>query len=122
MTEIAHTPGPWSLKFSETRPWSTEPRLEDIVDGLGRKLYLPAIGITSDREGEGLANARLVAAAPDMLAALRNVQKLISEAAMTGFNCKDGDWAERLFLSQQQTSKAIDGATGSGPKPLAKAG
>jgi hypothetical protein len=39
--------------------------------------------------------------------ALRNVQKLISEAAMTGFNHKDGDWPERLFESQQVTSAAL---------------
>jgi len=50
-------------------------------------------------------------AAPDMFAALRNVQKLITEAAMTGFNYKDGDWPERLFLSQQVTSAAIEKAT-----------
>lgn len=50
-------------------------------------------------------------AASDMLAALRNVQKIISEAAMTGFNCKDGDWPERLFDSQQVTSAAIKKAT-----------
>ena len=50
-------------------------------------------------------------AAPDMLAALRNVQKLIAEAAMTGFNYKDGDWPERLFLSQQVTSAVIEKAT-----------
>lgn len=56
-------------------------------------------------------NARLIAAAPAMLAALRNVQKLISEAAMTGFNCHDGNWAERLFFSQQMTSDAISKAT-----------
>lgn len=52
-----------------------------------------------------------VHAAPDMLAALQNVQKLIAEAAMTGFNCNDGDWAERLFFSQQMTSAAIRKAT-----------
>ncbi len=50
-------------------------------------------------------------AAPDMLAALRNVQKLIAEASMTGFNCHDGEWAERLFFSQQVTSAAIKKAT-----------
>lgn len=50
-------------------------------------------------------------AAPDMLAALRNVNKIISEAAMTGFNCKDGDWPERLFESQQMTSAAIKKAS-----------
>lgn len=53
------------------------------------------------------ANARLIAAAPDMLAALLNVRKLITEAAMTGFNCHDGDWPERLFQSQAITSDAI---------------
>lgn len=47
----------------------------------------------------------------DMLAALKNVQKIISEGAMTGFNCHDGDWAERLFTSQQVTSAAIKKAT-----------
>jgi hypothetical protein len=40
-------------------------------------------------------------------AALRNVQGIISEAAMTGFNCKDGDWPDRLFSSQQMTSRAL---------------
>jgi hypothetical protein len=53
----------------------------------------------------------LIAAAPEMLAALLNVRKLISEAAMTGFNWQDGDWAERLFVSQQVTSAAIAKAT-----------
>lgn len=46
-----------------------------------------------------------------MLVALRAVQGIISEAAMTGFNCKDGDWAERLFHSQQATSAAIKKAS-----------
>lgn len=41
------------------------------------------------------------------LVALLNVRKLITEAAMTGFNCHDGDWAERLFASQAVTSAAI---------------
>lgn len=43
----------------------------------------------------------------ELLGALRNVQKLISEAAMTGFNYKSSDWPERLFASQQTTSAAI---------------
>lgn len=43
----------------------------------------------------------------DVAKALRNVQKLISEGAATGFNYADGDWAERLYASQQQTSRAL---------------
>lgn len=79
MTEAKHTPGPWGLKFSEVRPWSTEPRLQDIVDSEGRKLYCAGIGITSDREGEGLANARLIAAAPELIASLSPFANLITE-------------------------------------------
>jgi len=60
---------------------------------------------------EADANARLISAAPDMLAALTKVNKLISEAAMTGFNWRDGDWPEKLFASQQATSRAIAKAT-----------
>jgi hypothetical protein len=58
------------------------------------------------------ADANLIAAAPDMHAALSAVNKLIAEAAMTGFNWKDGDWAERLFASQQATSAALRRAEG----------
>jgi hypothetical protein len=39
--------------------------------------------------------------------ALKSVQSLISEAAETGFNCHEGDWAERLFYSQRETSDAL---------------
>jgi hypothetical protein len=42
-----------------------------------------------------------------LVVALENVRALIAEAAMTGFNHKDGDWAERLFSSQQDTSAAL---------------
>jgi hypothetical protein len=41
--------------------------------------------------------------------ALRSVQKIISTGAMTGFNWKDGDWADRLFESQRVTSAALQG-------------
>lgn len=42
--------------------------------------------------------------------ALSAVNVLIAEAAMTGFNCHDGDWAQRLYDSQQETSRAIASA------------
>lgn len=41
--------------------------------------------------------------------ALENVRKIISDGAMTGFNCHDGDWAERLFASQADTSAVLKG-------------
>jgi len=68
----------------------------------------------SDRRIWGIthyAEIPMPGAHDDLVAALRAVQKLISEAAMTGFNCHDGDWAERLFFSQQATSAALAKAT-----------
>lgn len=47
----------------------------------------------------------------ELLAALKNVRQIISDGALTGFNCHDGDWAERLFASQAQSSAAIKSAT-----------
>ncbi len=46
----------------------------------------------------------------ELLTALENVRAIIAEAAMVGFNYKDGDWAQRLYASQQITSDAIKNA------------
>lgn len=118
MSEAKHTPGPWvwrgkdgSLRQKGEPPYA-----------YGQTVLRPDYEYDSGVDTVvSEADARLIAAAPDMLEALRNVQKLISEAAMARFNCKDGDWAERLFFSQQVTSRAIDAATGGGPKPLTTA-
>lgn len=45
-----------------------------------------------------------------LVKALENVQRLIAEGALTGFNPLDGNWADRLFHSQQQTSRALAAA------------
>ena len=42
-----------------------------------------------------------------MAEALEAVRGIISDAALTGFNWKDGDWPDRLFASQQKTSVAL---------------
>lgn len=55
----------------------------------------------------------MTSAAPQMYDALLNVRSIVSEAAMTGFNWKDGDWPDRLFHSQQKTTAAIKAAAAS---------
>lgn len=45
--------------------------------------------------------------AHDLFVALDAVNKIIAEGARTGFRPLDGDWAERLFQSQQATSAAL---------------
>ena len=49
---------------------------------------------------------------PELLAALKSVNRIIADGAMTGFNWKEGDWADRLFESQQATSRALALAEG----------
>jgi hypothetical protein len=75
------TPGPWSIGTSLNAPgilWINSPGFESICD-----LY------SRDRVGEGLhlrpfpnaeANARLIAAAPDLLAALKSARDIAREA------------------------------------------
>lgn len=109
MTE--HTPGPWTVSGVRTRE-SGEPVLQICAaDG---KCY--AMVFYSDKtpaeHRAAYADARLIAAAPELLAALILVRTLIVDAAATGFNCHDGDWAERLFASQQVSFDAVIKAGG----------
>ena len=69
----AHTPAPWTVRdgheHSEDCPlnvWATDGRIVAAVVGMGDYLLEPATE-------EGQANARLIAAAPDLLAALRDL-------------------------------------------------
>ena len=63
-------------------------------------------------KGEQDEYAQKFAAAEDLIDALQNVNQIIAEASSTGFNYKDGDWAEKLFKSQQKTSDALKKALG----------
>ena len=115
MSEPRHTPGPWSVPHFADDGVGCDCAyvLADGMMGAVAAVYADNGKPISDGGNDApqldfaKANAFLIAAAPDMLAALKAVNKLITEAAMTGFNCHDGDWAERLFHSQQATSNAI---------------
>lgn len=43
----------------------------------------------------------------DLVDALKATRALVAEAAVTGFNCHDGDWAERLYTNQAVISAAL---------------
>jgi hypothetical protein len=110
MTEAKHTPGPWQQHddapvygpgYAST-VWSAK--------GPGHGLVADCRQCSSFEEER--ANARLIAAAPDMLACLIEIRALITEAGLTGFNCHEGDWAERLFATQAASHAAVRKATG----------
>jgi hypothetical protein len=52
-------------------------------------------------------NGRLTRERDKARAALRHVRAIITDGALTGFNCLDGDWAERLYASQALTHAAV---------------
>lgn len=100
--ESAFTPGPWTARANAYGCW--------FVYGDGINLICG--GNSHDTLTEH--NAYMAAAAPELYEALRSVNRLISEAALTGFNWADGDWAQRLFESQQVTSRALSKAVPAG--------
>lgn len=86
MAEAKHTPGPWRIEQS---PFFANIRAEAAgVSGIA------SIQLVSPSTAEALANACLIAAAPDMRAALEAQES--AEKAQA--NCPDcegiGDWAE----------------------------
>lgn len=77
----AHTPGPWNWDCGIIPP-DGPGRYSDIyVDG-GNKIIAHFNELRESNPGEGLANAALIAAAPDLLAAL----ELFAHASMSGSN------------------------------------
>ena len=58
---MRHTPGPWTVKIIDTI--SDEPAYWQIIDTHG--------GVVGDVQSVNAADARLIAAAPDLLAALQ---------------------------------------------------
>lgn len=68
MNEIKHTPGPWEInKYGE-------------VVAAGHTLRLTGVAISSKDDAE--ANTKLIAAAPEMLELLKQVQHI-----EIGYNC-----------------------------------
>ena len=101
MSDVKFTPGPWGV----------------CKNRFGKISSLRGVDICSllkygKKDGEAKANAHLIAAAPDMYAALVHIREIIAEGAKVGFNPTNGEWAEKLFLSQQKSSRAVKKARG----------
>ena len=78
-----HTPGPWSFKEGdrERRAMSDVFRAED--EGF-QICYVTCEFHNDIQRAEDLANARLIAAAPDMYEALKEAEKRLRGAGMLG--------------------------------------
>jgi hypothetical protein len=132
-TKMTHTPGPWTTKDAvDKRPvWST-PNTEAPPSGIDEEpmkvvctqhvdAACPRICYVWDDQREGMeANARLIAAAPDMLEALRGVIDLAEcEAGQRADVAKHGDgpdnpdeWVDEAMTACAIARAALAKATG----------
>ena len=108
--QTKHTPGPWTHLRMKLGPKQKDRRCGFVINGPDRCELLP-IRVCDLRVppgmggfGEGEANARLIAAAPDLLAALRH---LLEDAV--ALNMGESDRSGVLA----EARAAIDKATGS---------
>jgi hypothetical protein len=72
---MRHTPGPWEIRDDNLGCKEIVAGFSNDSEGWDGRLFTVNVGYTHglENEGEDAANARLIAAAPDMLAALRAV-------------------------------------------------
>tara|TARA_R100000306_G_C4358695_1_gene134139 strand:+ start:622 stop:984 length:363 start_codon:yes stop_codon:yes gene_type:complete len=117
MTE--HTPGPWRITGPNIRS-------DNHTDGTGALLFVQHRPFhTSDLEfswldpDEQTANLKLVAAAPDLLAALVNLTNSLADDHQSCIPCEDLDWQQRDYQPHHpdciigEARAAIEKATGS---------
>jgi len=75
---MRHTPGPWANNGGRIEAGGSygEPSFEAIA----------VVGIINQQDHHDTANARLIAAAPDLLAALRVLQTMLHDLPMPAAN------------------------------------
>ena len=114
---MSHTPGPWLVRFDEDRFDPSRSTLK-IIDGRDESLNhangalsLAFINVTAfaPHMDEPLANARLIACAPDLLAALNHLIQCLSEDPE---DYPDSASARQVFDSIEFAREAISKATG----------
>jgi hypothetical protein len=106
MTQAKHTPGPW---------WTlrTRSNLRVSINGKGWTRFAKVVVRMNDADhdsDEGLANARLIAAAPELLEALRELNAALNDglcnSGIPGFD------SGRLGRAQDAATVAIAKAEG----------
>jgi hypothetical protein len=88
--QIAHTPGPWRTVPTTVNTHAGTKRLDVVSDGSEFSPSYVACDILPE-------DARLIAVAPDLLEACREVEQLMFQIATVAFNEKTNDyWPSEL--------------------------
>jgi hypothetical protein len=101
--ESKHTPGPWIIKRTSSAPTGLD---------AGGILITQANAILQSPENDSAAeaNARLIAAAPELLKAIVQLEEFAS-LALTELTDQDTGWYYQLQAARQAATAAIDAAT-----------
>ena len=103
-----HTPGPWKVDRDGDLPWMVLADFDDLPWGM-----VAEVPVFTGCEDEAGANARLLAAAPELLAALEAVEAMINKRPIVvGATTKEGRDAARAVFDQARA--AINKATKEG--------
>lgn len=115
MKNAEATPRPWHVEECEQCPERGQIYIH--TKGWLDPNELIAETVKTDRDvdrgdvADAEANAELIVRAVNahdaLVATLELVRGIISDAALTGFNWRYGDWADRLFASQRDTHAAL---------------
>lgn len=101
MSETEHTPGPWQVLIDPTDEWPkvvAGSKIGKIIANVNPESFCGGVAELVDMPAE--ANARLIAAAPDLLAALKEAIKIVPLGST-----KVAEWVPRAM-------DAIDKAEG----------
>lgn len=109
MTTATHTPGPWTI-----HAWG-DADFEVLAAGDACICNVPDAGDPDDDERHDVieANARLIAASPEMLKALQFILPTLRQASACG-NHFDGDGINLLLEAADEVERAIKIATEGG--------
>lgn len=108
---VSHTPGPWSVEMPDSAVGAPGIVAADFTDIVYFNCGGGDSGVHGRSADVALANARLIAAAPELLAALREAAELIGVVARSTSNRRESSrWADM----HRRAFEAIAKATGQG--------
>ena len=107
MDKPKHTEGPWTV----AQPYAG---FSAIRGGAGELIFGIAAGGIEEKQPDDVceANARLIAAAPELYEALKDAAKALDQAACVARVYKDEDWALNAEVAARRARFSIAKAEG----------
>ena len=100
---MSHTPGPWSIHETKGNGGNISDRVEIAGPEEGRRKHLVA-SIYGFKLPEGQANARLIAAAPELLETCESLLEIIDVRML---ELSEVEWGQRKHEAEHKAKSAL---------------